>query len=67
MNQSVVADSAADARPSDLAGNNLTMHSALQANPDGTKAFQAAICLIVQTERDIARKYPIHELTHFVV
>ena len=57
MNQSMVADSPMDARPSDLQGNNMTMHSALQANPDGTKTFQAAICLIVQTERDIARKY----------
>ena len=34
---------------------NATMLAAV-ANPDGEKTFSAAICMIIQTERDIARK-----------
>jgi len=33
---------------------NMTMHNALQTNPDGSKNYQAGICLLIQTERDIA-------------
>lgn len=33
---------------------NMTMHNALQNNPDGSKVYQASMCLIMQTERDIA-------------
>ena len=32
----------------------MTMHNALGQNPDGTKNYQASMCMIIQTERDIA-------------
>ena len=49
MNQSVISHQ--DMRDSTMM-NNMTM--AVQTNPDGTKTYQAAICLIIQTEREIA-------------
>ena len=47
MNQS-------DAHARDQTMTNMTMHNALQTNPDGSKSYQASMCLIIQTERDIA-------------
>jgi hypothetical protein len=51
MNQSEIP------RENSMAANNTTMHNTLQTNPDGSKNYQAVMCLIIQTERDIARKY----------
>ena len=55
MNQSVISNSAMDqSQVLRETMTNMTMHNALQTNPDGSKNYQATMCLIIQTECDIA-------------
>jgi hypothetical protein len=54
MNQSIMSNS--EVQNTLMMNNNNTtmMNNALQTNPDGSKTFQAGICLIIQSEREIA-------------